>query len=157
MLLLFIGLLLVFVCFGVILSDMDRRRRQLADMLDRVEPLVDRSRRLHVRNMRGFNQSLFYTGNVLDQLDHEVTAREREKGCAPPPDKARFSLRPGRRFRDLDQRISALEAVLHAQRPLPTRGQIRRTSLLQLTPEPRPVARPGSFFSPKLLYLITLA
>ena len=68
MLLLFIGLLLVFVCFGVILSDMDRRRRQLADMLDRVEPLVDRSRRLHVRNMRGFNQSLFYTGNVLDQL-----------------------------------------------------------------------------------------
>ncbi|HJP32826.1 MAG: hypothetical protein QF689_08395 [Candidatus Latescibacteria bacterium] len=122
MLLLFIGLLLVFVCFGVILSDMDRRRRQLADMLDRVEPLVDRSRRLHVRNMRGFNQSLFYTGNVLDQLDHEVTAREREKGCAPPPDKARFSLRPGRRFRDLDQRISALEAVLHAAAAPPDTG-----------------------------------
>lgn len=98
--------------FGLMVHDMDRRRRQLADMIDRVEPLVDRTRRLHIRNMRGLNNSLFYTGNLLDQLEQEVTVREREKGLPPPADNARFSLRPGRQFRNLDARIMLLEATV---------------------------------------------
>ncbi len=112
MLLLFFGLLLVLLGFGLILKDMDRRRRQIAEMLNRVEPLVERSRRLHIRNMRGLTGSLFYTGNLLDQLEHEVTLREREKGLPSPIGSARFSLRPGRSFRDLEKRIALLEVAL---------------------------------------------
>lgn len=97
--------------FGLMIHDMDRRRRQLATMIDRVEPLVDRPRRLHIRNMRGLNGSLFYTGNLLDQLEQEITLRERDKGIAPPAMDARFSLRPGRRFRDLEIRIASPEAA----------------------------------------------
>ncbi|MDA0337607.1 MAG: hypothetical protein O2782_20780 [bacterium] len=100
--------------FGLTLNDMDRRRRQLAEMLDRVEPLVERTRRLHIRNMRGLNSSLFYTGNLLDQLEHEVTLREREKGLPSPTGTARFSLRPGRGFRDLEKRLALLELTLGA-------------------------------------------
>ena len=111
MLLLFVGLFLVLVCLGAILTDMDRRRRQLGELLDRIEPLVDRSRRLHVRNMRGLNGSLFYTSNLLDQLEHEVTTNERGKGIGPPEDEARFSWRPGRRFRDLTTRVATFEAL----------------------------------------------
>lgn len=114
MVILFFGLLLVMVLLGLFMTDLDKRRRQLADMLDRVEPLVDRSRRLHVRSMRGFNSSLFYANNLLDQLEHEVAMLERQKGCPPPTDNARFSLRPGRRYLDVANRITALEALSRA-------------------------------------------
>ena len=112
MLLLSLGLLLVLLGFGLMLNDMERRRRQLAEMVTRVEPLVDRARRLHVRNMHGLTSSLFYTSNLLDQLEREVTLREREKGLPPPASDARFSLRPGRSFRDLEKRITTLELML---------------------------------------------
>lgn len=114
MVILFFGLLLVMAFLGLIVTDLDKRRRQLVDMLDRLEPLVDRSRRLHVRNMRGSNSSLFYANNLLDQLEHEVAMLERQKGCPAPTDNARFSLRPGRRFLDVENRITALEALSHA-------------------------------------------
>ena len=92
LMLLFLGMAAVLVLLGLFMTDLDRKRRQLADMLDRVEPLVDRSRRLHLRNMRGSNSSLFYTDNLLDELEHEVTVVERQKGYAPPTDAGLFSL-----------------------------------------------------------------
>ena len=111
MLYLFFGLILVVVCFGFILADMDRKRRQLGFLLDRVEPLVDRTRRLHVRNLRGLNNSLFYAYNLMDNLEGEVAGTEQEKGLHPPDAESRFSLKPGRRYRDLEARITALEAL----------------------------------------------
>jgi hypothetical protein len=104
------------VLLGLFMTDLDRKRRQLADMLDRVEPLVDRSRRLHLRSMRGSNSSLFYTDNLLDELEHEVTVVERQKGYAPPTDTGLFSLRPGRRYVSLESRIAGLEALSQAER-----------------------------------------
>ena len=88
--LLFLGMAAVLVLLGLFMTDLDRKRLQLADMLDRVEPLVDRSRRLHLRNMRGSNSSLFYTDNLLDELEHEVTVVELQEGYAPPNDTGRF-------------------------------------------------------------------
>ena len=88
----------------------------LSDGVDRVEPLGDRSRRLHLRSMRGPNSSLFYTDNLLDELEHEVTVVERQKGYAPPTDTGLFSLRPGRRYVSLESRIAGLEALAQAER-----------------------------------------
>lgn len=109
--LLFFGLILVAITFGVIIADMDRKRRQLAFLLDRVEPLVSRTRRLHLRNLRGLNNSLFYAYNLMENLEREVAGTEQEKGVHPPDSESRFSLRPGRRYRDLEARIGALEAL----------------------------------------------
>ena len=114
--LLFLGMAAVLVLLGLFITDLDRKRRQLADMLYRVEPLVDRSRRLHLRNMRGSNSSLFYTDNLLDELEHEVTVVERQKGYAPPTDAGLFSLQPGRRYVSLESRIAELEALSQAER-----------------------------------------
>lgn len=114
--LLFLGLAAVMVLLGLFMTDLDRKRRQLADMLDRVEPLVDRSRRLHLRNMRGSNSSLFYADNLLDELEREVTVVERQTGYAPPTDTGRFSLRPGRRYVSLESRIAGLEALSQIER-----------------------------------------
>ncbi len=116
LMLLFLGMAAVLVLLGLFITDLDRKRRQLADMLDRVEPLVDRSRRLHLRNMRGSNSSLFYTDNLLDELEHEVTVVERQEGYAPPTDTGRFSLRPGRRYVSLESRIAGLEALSQVER-----------------------------------------
>lgn len=108
---LYFGLLLVFICVGLILADMERRRRQLADMLNRFEPLVGRDRRFHIRNLRGMNSSVFYAGNLMDSLEREVATLEQAKGVQPRDRQARFSLWPGRRYRDLDERVCVLEAM----------------------------------------------
>lgn len=119
MLLLFIGLLLMLLAFGLLVADMDRRRRQLGDMINRAEPLVDRSRRLHVRNMRGLNNSLFYSSTLFDQLEREITAVERLKGLETPTAETRYSLWARNRYRRLDERIDSL-AALAAPAPEPT-------------------------------------
>ena len=110
MLPLFIGLLLVVGLFGFFLADMERKRRRLAELIDRVEPLVDRDLRLHVRNLRGLNNSLFYAYHLQEDLEGVVRATEAQHGLPPPAGSGRFSLRSGRRLDDLAQRIAVLEA-----------------------------------------------
>ena len=111
---LFFGLLTVLILFGLILTDMERKRRTLAELLDRLEPLVERGRRLHLRNLRGLNNSLFYAYNLLESFEREVHLHEQSAGIEPPHTGARFSLRPGGRLRDLEQRIAAIEAAAPA-------------------------------------------
>jgi hypothetical protein len=47
----------------------------------------------------------------MDQLQREVTQLEREKAITPPEREARFSLRPGRPFRELEKRIVEREVL----------------------------------------------
>jgi hypothetical protein len=116
MLALTLGLFIMLCAFSAILADMDRRRRQLGGMIERLEPLVDRPRRLVVRNMRGLNSSLFYTSNLLDQFEREVSTLERANDL-PAPEAGGFSLKPGKRYRDLEDRLAALEALLATPEP----------------------------------------
>lgn len=116
MLALTLGLFFMLCAFAAILADMDRRRRQVGAMIERLEPLVDRPRRLIVRNMRGLNSSLFYTSNLLDQLEREMSALEQAHDL-PAPEAGGFRLKPGKRYRDLEIRLDGLEALLAAPEP----------------------------------------
>lgn len=111
------GLILVLVCFGLIIADMERRRRQLSAMLDRFEPLVGRDRRFHIRNLRAMNGSLFYASHLMENFEREVAALEQAKGVQPADREARFSLRTGLRFRDLEARVDALAALAGPANP----------------------------------------
>ena len=77
--LLLIGLVVVGLATGFIMSDMERKRRALSELVERLEPLVPRNRRLALHNLRRLSQSLFYAQNLMSQIERELLLLEKEK------------------------------------------------------------------------------
>ena len=92
------------------MSDMERKRRALSELVERLEPLVPRNRRLALLNIRRLSQSMFYAQNLTGQIERELLMLEKEKGVeAPPEEGSRFSLRTSRQLASMYQRLVALE------------------------------------------------
>ena len=49
---LLIGLVVAGLATGLIVADMERKRRALSELVERLEPLVPRNRRLALHNIR---------------------------------------------------------------------------------------------------------
>ena len=80
--LLLIGLLVVGIATGFLMSDMERKRRTLSELVERLEPMVPRNRRLALHNLHRLSQSLFYAQNLMAQIERELGLLEKEKEIA---------------------------------------------------------------------------
>ena len=110
-LLLAIGLTVVMLTMAGLLGDMERKRRALADLLVRLEPMADHSRRLRLSSLRRLSESLFYAYQLMAALDLEIGYVEQEKGVETAEGGGRFSLRAFKRLSNLVSRVEALEGL----------------------------------------------
>ncbi len=107
---LLIGLVVVGLTIGVLMTDMERKRRALAELVERLEPLVPRNRRLALHNLRRLSQSLFYAQNLTAQIERELMLLEKEREIeVPVVDEARFSFRTSKQLASMFQRLVVLE------------------------------------------------
>ncbi|MBT4096488.1 MAG: hypothetical protein HOM68_06575 [Gemmatimonadetes bacterium] len=108
--LLLIGLVVVGLATGFIMSDMERKRRALSELVERLEPLVPRNRRLALHNLRRLSQSLFYAQNLMSQIERELLLLEKEKEIeVPVVDASRFAFRTSVQLAGMFQRLVTIE------------------------------------------------
>lgn len=108
---------------GLMLYDMDRKRRRMAEALDRIEPLTKKSQnaRLRTQNLRRLSLSLFFNSKLLDGLERELLELEEEHGVPPEQElkAVRHSTSTMKRLSALDERLSRVELVVEAAKPKP--------------------------------------
>jgi hypothetical protein len=114
MLALSLGLLMVFVVTAILLADLERKRRRLVALYDRMAPLIDKKRRLPFGNMRRMASSPFHLHGLIDLTEREIGYLEDAAGIAPPADTPRFA---GGRIVQFDQRLDALAPPAPAESP----------------------------------------
>lgn len=51
---------------------MERKRLALSELVERLEPMVPRNRRLALHNLHRPSQSLFYAQNLMAQIEREL-------------------------------------------------------------------------------------
>ena len=106
---------------GLMLYDMDRKRRRMAEVLDRIEPLTKKSQnvRLRTQNLRRLSLSLFFNSKLLDGLEREVLELEEEHGVPTAQEltAVRHSNSTMKRLRALDERLARVELVVEAAQP----------------------------------------
>ncbi len=104
---------------GLMLYDMDRKRRRMAETLDKVESLVKKSHnaRLRIDNLRRLSMSLFFNGQLLIGLEREMLELEEDHAMPEPSDllSVRHSNSTMKRLKALDERLSNVELVVQAQ------------------------------------------
>ncbi len=104
---------------GLMLYDMDRKRRRMAETLDTVEPLAKKSHnaRLRIDNLRRLSTSLFCNGQLLIGLEREMLEFEEEYAVPESSDllSVRHSNSTMKRLKALDERLSNVELVVQAQ------------------------------------------
>ncbi|HJP32829.1 MAG TPA: hypothetical protein QGF95_19960 [Candidatus Latescibacteria bacterium] len=84
MLALSLGLLFVMATTAALLADMERKRRTIVDLLDQLSPLVARSRRLAMANLRRLSRSPVQAYTLIDALEREIGLVESEHDVPPP-------------------------------------------------------------------------
>jgi len=89
MLALSFGLLLVMGTVALLLADMERKRRIIVDLLNQLLPLVARSRRLAMANLRRLSGSPVQAYSLIDPFEREIGLVENEHDITPPGDDAR--------------------------------------------------------------------
>lgn len=101
---------------GLMLHDLDRKRRRMAETLDMVEPLVKKSHntRLRIENLRRLSMSLFFNGQLLIGLERELLELEEEYAVPESSDllSVRHSNSTMKRVNALDERLSKVELVV---------------------------------------------
>ncbi len=104
---------------GLMLYDMDRKRRRMAETLDTIEPLIKKSHntRLRIDNLRRLSMSLFFNGQLLVGLEREVLELEEDHGVPESPDllSVRHANSTMKRLNALGERLSKVELVVQAQ------------------------------------------
>lgn len=137
MLSLLMGLLFVMVVIAVLLADMERKRKVIVDLLDQLAPMLDKSRRLTMANLRRLSRSPVHAYNLLDPLEREISLLETENDVAPDDtDSRRGSIFAGSRLANFQERIQTLTAVLgKGTTPAPARTPTPREAV-QNEPEP---------------------
>lgn len=83
MLALSLGLLFVMATTAALLADMERKRRTIVDLLDQLSPLVARSRRLAMANLRRLSRSPVQAYTLIDALEREIGLVESEHDVPP--------------------------------------------------------------------------
>jgi hypothetical protein len=103
MLALSLGLLMVMMATAVLLADMERKRRAVVELLDALTPLIGRTRRLTMANLRRLSHSPVHAYSLL----------EGENGVAPSQsDTRRISLFAGSRLANLQERLQVITAIV---------------------------------------------
>lgn len=104
---------------GLMLCDMDRKRRRTAEILETVESLMKKSHnaRLRIDNLRRLSRSLFFNGQLLVGLERELL--ELEEDNAVPESSELLSVRHSsstmKRVKALEERLSKVELVVESQ------------------------------------------
>lgn len=89
---------------------LERKRRALSELVERLEPMVPRNRRLALHNLHRLSQSLFYAQNLMAQIERELGLLEKEKEIETPVvDESKFSLRTSTQLTGMFHRLAALE------------------------------------------------
>ncbi|MBT6147866.1 MAG: hypothetical protein HOH74_20685, partial [Gemmatimonadetes bacterium] len=83
MLALSLGLLMVMMATAVLLADMERKRRAVVELLDALTPIIGRTRRLTMANLRRLSHSPVHAYSLLDPLEREIGLLEGENGVTP--------------------------------------------------------------------------
>ena len=113
MLALSLGLLFVMIVIAGLLADMERKRRIIVDLLDQLAPMLDRSRRLTLANLRRLSRSPVHAYSLIDPLEREIGLLEVENDIVPDEDDTRrTSVFAGTRLANFQQRLQTLAAVL---------------------------------------------
>ena len=115
MLALSFGLLLVMGTVALLLADMERKRRSIVDLINQLLPLVARSRRLAMANLRRLSGSPVQAYSLIDPLEREIGLVENEHDITPPGDDARrTSLFAGTWLAYLEERVQVFVDVIAA-------------------------------------------
>lgn len=82
----------------------------MSELVERLEPMVPRNRRLALHNLHRLSQSLFYAQNLMAQIERELGLLEKEKEIETPVvDESKFSLRTSTQLTRMFHRLAALE------------------------------------------------
>jgi hypothetical protein len=104
---------------SLMLYDMDRKRRLMAETLDTVEPLIKKSHktRLRIDNLRRLSKSLFFNSQLLVGLERELLELEEAHGVPESPDllSVTHANSTMKRLKALGERLSKVELVVQAQ------------------------------------------
>lgn len=104
---------------GLMLYDMDLKRRRMAQVLDTVESLAKKNHntRLRIDNLRRLSTSLFFNGQLLAGLEREMLELEAEHGVPESEDllSVRHANSTTKRLNALAERFSKVELVVQAQ------------------------------------------
>ena len=120
---------------GLMLYDMDRKRRRMAEVLDRIEPLSKKTQnaRLRTQNLRRLSLSLFFNSKLLEGLERELSDLEEEHGVPAEREltAVTHSNSTMKRLSALDERLDRVELVVEAAKP-------------KAAPAPAPTPAPAS-------------
>lgn len=103
---------MVMVATALLLADMERKRRVIVDLIDRLAPLTDNSRRLPMGNIRRLSRSPFHTYGLIDALEREIGfIEEKREVSAPEDDSGLLGSLAGARLQRVEARLNVLSGT----------------------------------------------
>ena len=107
----FFSVLGTMAIIGLLMFDMERKRRRLLGLLARVEKLGETGQawRLRDQNMRRLGMSIFFNSQLPAGLDREVAVLEKEHDTSPPDSGKRYPIFAWKQMQSIEDRIQQLE------------------------------------------------
>ena len=94
---------------GLLIYDMDRKRRRMCEVLARLEPLAEGSKKFRAQHLRRLSLSIFFNSQLIDSLEREIGLMEVEREISPPDGDGGGLLSSSKRLQALQDRIETLE------------------------------------------------
>ena len=110
----FFAILGAIVVVGLLIYDMDRKRRRMGDILERLEPLAKGNKKFRTQHLRRLGLSIFFNSQLLDSLGREMSLLEKDLEVPEPEDEAGGSLSASKRIKSLEARVQTLETFQQA-------------------------------------------
>ena len=100
---------------ALLVYDMDRKRRRMREVLARLEPLAEGSKKFRAQYLRGISRSIFFNDQLMDAMDREIGVMEAEREIPSPEESGERSLFSIKRLKALEARLETLEMFKLAQ------------------------------------------
>ena len=100
---------------ALLVYDMDRKRRRMREVLARLEPLAEGSKKFRAQYLRGISRSIFFNNQLMDAMDREIGVMEEEREIPSPEESGKRSLFSAKRLKALEARLETLEMFKLAQ------------------------------------------
>ncbi len=110
----FFAILGAIVVVGLLIYDMDRKRRRMGEILERLEPLAKGNKKFRTQHLRRLSLSIFFNSQLLDSLGREISLLEKDLEVPQPEDEAGRSLSASKRMKSLEARAQTLETFHQA-------------------------------------------
>ena len=96
---------------GLLVYDMDRKRRSMGEILARLEPLAEGSKKFRAQHLRRLSLSIFFNSQLMDSLEREIGLMEGEREISAPDEGSGGLFSSSKRLQALAARIDTLEML----------------------------------------------